>query len=157
MLACLLISKSDNTTTTRPTYAFTYRYCALEVAKSAKRNRKSDVFSLGCIFTEILAILDPRTKLENVEAAAYHKSIDDIRDALKHSKTISLRWSELIRISIDMLEPEPSYRISAGGLVNELILLERPKSNLPFKYFCDSCALKALKEGPLEALSGRDP
>ena len=41
--------------------------------------------------------------------------------------------------------------------MNELILLERPKSNLPFKYFCNSCALKAPKEGPLEALSSRDP
>ncbi|OCL14350.1 kinase-like protein, partial [Glonium stellatum] len=50
-------SQLENTTTDGTTYAFTFRYCAPEVASSEKRNRKSDVFSLGCVFAEILSVL----------------------------------------------------------------------------------------------------
>ncbi|KAF1999593.1 kinase-like protein, partial [Amniculicola lignicola CBS 123094] len=48
----------DNQTTTsgRPE-VFTLRYCAPEVADYDDRNRKADVFSLGCVFLEILASL----------------------------------------------------------------------------------------------------
>ncbi|KAF2191646.1 kinase-like protein, partial [Zopfia rhizophila CBS 207.26] len=50
-------SQSDITTTTGTAEAFTRRYCAPEIAKKHSRNRKSDVFSLGCVFIEILAVL----------------------------------------------------------------------------------------------------
>ncbi|KAF2185900.1 kinase-like protein, partial [Zopfia rhizophila CBS 207.26] len=48
------------TTTDGTVEAVTRRYCAPEVADLMKRNRKSDVFSLGCVFTEILATLEPQ-------------------------------------------------------------------------------------------------
>jgi WD40 repeat protein/tRNA A-37 threonylcarbamoyl transferase component Bud32 len=145
-------SEYDNTTTTGTAYAFTYRYCAPEVATSARRNRKSDVFSLGCVFTEILAILDPRIRLENVEASAYHKNIDGIRATLNRCKTTR---SDLIRVSIDMLETEPNYRISTKEIVNKLMLLEKSEFNPKCRYFCDCCAPKPLEKGPLEEWSGK--
>ncbi|KAF1968773.1 kinase-like protein, partial [Bimuria novae-zelandiae CBS 107.79] len=49
-------SEQDTTTTGRPE-AFTDRYRAPEVANWDPRNRKSDVFSLGCVFIEIMAFL----------------------------------------------------------------------------------------------------
>jgi hypothetical protein len=56
------VSGQDTTTTGFPG-AHTKRYCAPEVANYEPRNRKSDVFSLGCVFVEILAVLVPGTAL----------------------------------------------------------------------------------------------
>ncbi|KAF2877349.1 kinase-like domain-containing protein, partial [Massariosphaeria phaeospora] len=47
-----------STTTGHPN-SFTRRYCAPEVADWDKRNSKSDVFSLGCVYVEILDALQP--------------------------------------------------------------------------------------------------
>jgi serine/threonine protein kinase len=52
-----LDADGQNTTTTGLSESFTRRYCAPEVARNEPRNRKSDVFSLGCVFIEILAVL----------------------------------------------------------------------------------------------------
>ncbi|XTI93908.1 kinase-like domain-containing protein [Cenococcum geophilum] len=73
-------SQLDNTTTDGTAQAFTFRYCAPEVALSDKRNRKSDVFSLGCVFTEILSVLEPQIQLPQLGRTAYHKIIEDLQD-----------------------------------------------------------------------------
>ncbi|OAL43443.1 kinase-like protein, partial [Pyrenochaeta sp. DS3sAY3a] len=50
----------DNTTTIGYVGAFTRRYCAPEVQDHTRRDRKSDVYSLGCVFVEILDVLEPQ-------------------------------------------------------------------------------------------------
>ena len=47
--------------TTASACAFTPRYCAPEVALDTARNTKSDIWSLGCVFLEILAVLKGQT------------------------------------------------------------------------------------------------
>ncbi|KAF2653314.1 kinase-like protein, partial [Lophiostoma macrostomum CBS 122681] len=47
----------QDTTTVGYPGACTRRYCAPEVQDWANRNRKSDVWSLGCVFVEILDVL----------------------------------------------------------------------------------------------------
>ncbi|KAJ8109744.1 hypothetical protein OPT61_g7238 [Boeremia exigua] len=50
-----MFSDSGNSTTDGPSFGHTKAYCAPEVIKSANRNRSSDVFSLGCVLTEMAA------------------------------------------------------------------------------------------------------
>jgi serine/threonine protein kinase len=40
-------------TTEGPSYGHTKMYCAPEVISQGKRNRSADIFSLGCVFTEL--------------------------------------------------------------------------------------------------------
>ena len=47
--------------TTASACAFTPRYCAPEVALDTARNTKSDIWSLGCVFLEILAVFKGQT------------------------------------------------------------------------------------------------
>ena len=147
-------SQHDNTTTFGTAQAFTLRYCAPEVANSANRNRKSDIFSLGCVFAEILAVLEPQIKLGDFGRTPYYKVVDDLRDVLNRSKSVSPKRSELIRICFNMLDPKPEDRISADRLFNELNSLRRPKKNPVVECFCDACAPKLLVEENPEMLSG---
>ncbi|KAH7088170.1 kinase-like domain-containing protein, partial [Paraphoma chrysanthemicola] len=50
---------TGQSTTTGIVQGMTKRYCAPEVADGASRNSKSDIFSLGCVYIEILAKLEP--------------------------------------------------------------------------------------------------
>ncbi|KAF2473709.1 kinase-like protein, partial [Lindgomyces ingoldianus] len=50
-------SAIGRSTTTGMPQAFTRKYCALEVSNYSPRNSKSDIFSLGCVFLEILFVL----------------------------------------------------------------------------------------------------
>jgi len=133
-------SQLDNTTTVGTAQTFTFRYCAPEVAQSDKRNRKSDVFSLGCVFTEILSVLEPQIQLPQLGRTAYHKIIEDLQDALNYSKRVSPQRSQLFHACLNMLKRRPQDRISAEDLVRELYLLRKPKGNLIFEYFCNACA-----------------
>jgi serine/threonine protein kinase/tetratricopeptide (TPR) repeat protein len=42
-----------DSTTEGPSYGHTKMYCAPEVIQQEKRNRSADIFSLGCVFTEL--------------------------------------------------------------------------------------------------------
>ena len=47
----------ENSTTEGPSYGHTRMYSAPEVIAEEKRNRAADIFSLGCVFSEILTIM----------------------------------------------------------------------------------------------------
>jgi serine/threonine protein kinase len=68
-------SDLENSTTTGPTYS-TRRYAAPEVLASRDKNSASDVWSLGCVFIEIIAALTSMGKDTPIER--YSDSIDDI-------------------------------------------------------------------------------
>lgn len=133
-------SQLDNTTTDGTAQAFTFRYCAPEVAQSDKRNRKSDVFSLGCVFTDILSVLEPQIRLPQLGRTAYHNITEDLQDVLSYSKQASPQRSQLFHACLNMLERRPQDRISAEELVRELDLLRERKGNFIFNYFCNACA-----------------
>ncbi|KAH8730750.1 kinase-like domain-containing protein, partial [Phaeosphaeriaceae sp. PMI808] len=48
----------DTTSTEGPVTGFTRRYCAPEVLNHGKRGISADIYSLGCVFLEVLAALD---------------------------------------------------------------------------------------------------
>lgn len=134
-------SQQDTTTVGNPG-ALTYRYCAPEVANWEKRNRKSDVFSLGCVFLEILAVLEPQIGLGAFNSHPYWKTIDSIRDVLDHSYTSRPGRDQILRVCYDMLEPNHEDRISAAALLHHMHLLWNPWLDPVFEYFCNDCAPK---------------
>jgi serine/threonine protein kinase len=77
-----LDANGQSTTTTGMSEAFTRRYCAPEVANNQPRNRKSDVFSLGCVFLEILAVVSPKFDLSLVDPRPYWTRIDEVMESL---------------------------------------------------------------------------
>ena len=50
-------SNSENSTTEGAPHKFTSRYCAPEIQEHDKRNTTSDVWSLGCVFLEIITVI----------------------------------------------------------------------------------------------------
>lgn len=72
--------------TTGPAFGHTRLYCAPEVITEIQRRRSADVFSLGCVFSELATVLDGRvvsdyfefrTKTtEEGEMHAYHATLD---------------------------------------------------------------------------------
>ncbi|TKA76729.1 hypothetical protein B0A49_01174 [Cryomyces minteri] len=53
--------KSHEDMETDGAIAFTRSYCAPEVAEQRKRARKADIFSLGCVFSEMVTVLANKT------------------------------------------------------------------------------------------------
>lgn len=138
-------SQYGNTTTTGEPSAFSRRYCAPEVKNWSKRNRKSDIFSLGCVFIEILAALEPRTDIESLGSEPYFAIINDVRSVINQLRVNSPRRSDLARICLEMLETEVDHRPSAIGLLSEFNALEEAASTSTSRYFCDSCAQELLR------------
>jgi tRNA A-37 threonylcarbamoyl transferase component Bud32 len=50
-------SKSENSTTEGDVLKFTRRYCAPEVFGRDPRNTKSDIYSLGCVYLEMISVI----------------------------------------------------------------------------------------------------
>jgi serine/threonine protein kinase len=50
-------SKAENSTTEGDVMKFTRRYCAPEVFERDPRNTKSDIWSLGCVYLEIVSVV----------------------------------------------------------------------------------------------------
>jgi serine/threonine protein kinase len=104
-----LDADGQNTTTTGIAESFTRRYCAPEVANNEPRNRKSDVFSLGCVFFEILELLYPESGLNMQDPRPYWEQAQAFQ---------SSPWWQLIELfDLELGTPFPrvfprSYKLS---------------------------------------------
>ena len=103
----------QSTTTGRPN-ALTQKYCAPEVSDWGDRNRKSDVFSLGCVFLEILFVL--------YEGLVHPAPGESFHHSLENSQLRSLLngLNPLGMITSDMLHSKPEDRSSAEVVVSKL-------------------------------------
>jgi serine/threonine protein kinase len=94
-------------------------YCALEVAAHEQRGRKSDVFSLGCVFIELLTVLCGKSLQEFTEwrgpegARAYHLNQDRTLRWLFHLQPRAWGYHHYCCAA---LIPSLSLRISATDL-----------------------------------------
>ena len=109
---------SGSTTAGQPG-PMTRRYCAPEVADWESRNAASDVFSLGCIFIEILRTLEPKHSQTLKVAGEYHREIETILSTLR---SVSFGWSlfPLTTIILLMLRRDPVERGTSGSILNIL-------------------------------------
>jgi serine/threonine protein kinase len=135
-----LDATGQNTTTTGLSESCTKRYCAPEVANNEPRNRKSDVFSLGCVFVEILALLVPETGSNALDPKPYWQRLEKL-----HSSYFSLNFSSfhaplsgLFPVCSDMMYPDITYRIDALSLECRLWDMQS-KHGLEIELFCDRC------------------
>lgn len=118
-------SQAGHSTTTGNPQAFTRRYCAPEVAEWDSRNSKSDVFSLGCVFLEIISALGISRMPDYVFNDCYYQYTEDILLYLNSN------LSEPSRVTSRMLRKNPNERISAQDVVSQLLISEL--------YFCTTC------------------
>ncbi|KAG2417776.1 hypothetical protein HFD88_008995 [Aspergillus terreus] len=138
-------SQDERTTTMGTALSLTLRYCAPEVARYVKRNRKSDIFSLGCVFVEILAVLEPEINLAGTEDVPYYAVVDKVRSMLSSLLDAGSERANLVLLCVEMLNPEPQDRIGAAGLLREIGSLG-PKEDTKVdgggqhRYYCKSCA-----------------
>lgn len=108
----------------------TFRYCAPEVASYARSGRPADIFSLGCIFLEMLALVKG-VRLAELRAhcpehrGAFHKN-------LKHQQT----WFTLLKTRVphlqhllceveNMLEERPHRRPTAPTLESRFWIINK--------------------------------
>ena len=98
---------SRSTTEGRPGF-LTRKYSAPEVLEHEKRNSKSDIYSLGCVFIDLLSALTLITSSEQ-EINCYFESMSDIYESFNASQ-FPLQYSHLPRIVKEMTARDSSKR-----------------------------------------------
>ena len=144
-----------NSTTEGTAFGHTKMYCAPEVMEQGRRNRSADVFSLGCVFTELAVWLpgspehdiatwhDYReTVVDGIATNSYHASLHKVEQwfAGVDRKTISRRvYDKVLR---KMLHRVPKERVKATE-ASKLIarMLKRASMGLEDSEQCPECRL----------------
>jgi serine/threonine protein kinase len=119
---------SSSTTDGRPDF-LTRKYSAPEVLDHEERNSSSDIFSLGCVFIEILSALTAAALHDDI--TSFSASMDDVHEQLAALQTPP--WSSsLATVIISMTFREPSKRSCATQVARSI--LRAPES------CCINCA-----------------
>jgi serine/threonine protein kinase len=129
-----LDANEQSTTTTGMSEAFTRRYCAPEVANNQPRNRKSDVFSLGCVFVEILTLMYPECGLLLLDPRPYWTRVDEVMDTLQSTPVWSFFKGPLVSVCTKMIASENELRYTAEEACVHLF-----RSVIGQACFCESC------------------
>jgi serine/threonine protein kinase len=136
----------QDTTTIGYPGAFTRRYCAPEVQDHANRNRKSDVWCLGCVFVEILDVLEPDIGLRSMDGVSYGDKIDEVRRKLKTCITNRTR-KELLDVCYDMMDPDQESRIETSTVLSRISKLDNRNNHSKGVLFCYECSTTTGSEG----------
>ena len=105
-------------TTGRPT-SITRKYAAPELHEWSPRSSKTDIFSLGCVYLEILSalVLGPLSK----DMTPYHDHIEGFFALMRRTSPRCDIWLQVvIDITCQMLSVEPEARPSAGTITSQL-------------------------------------
>ncbi|KAE8359902.1 kinase-like domain-containing protein, partial [Aspergillus caelatus] len=122
-----------------PTFSLLPRYPWLAMEESFARDARSDVFSLGCTFYEILAILEP--EIFPTQNESYRECITKIKDSLKAAVSREPSLTSLLEFCSKMLSQDRIKR--PHPLLTELKSMH--SSDLFEKYFCHDCRLDISK------------
>jgi len=128
-------SEHGRSTTTGHPQSFTRKYCAPEVADWDKRNSKSDVFSLGCVYAEILDALQPNILPDALFKGPFHKTLDHLSPReLSLDVPKKQAYHHILELIKGMLAPSIEERMSALDVIAFLpVCLEE------IELFCISC------------------
>jgi serine/threonine protein kinase len=116
-------AKDGQCTTEGAPESLTRRYCAPEVLDYEKRNFAADVFSLGCVFVEMLLRLSHLSEPEGLEDDGYSGIMDSLH-VLLQSAQIPSNLSFLIAIVIVMTARDALGR-SASDKVSDTICSQK--------------------------------
>jgi serine/threonine protein kinase len=136
-------SGQDTTTTTGMAEGFTDRYRAPEVARCEPRNRMSDVFSLGCVFLEIMASLAPDADVRIATPTPYWARVDDVQDNLIHLSDSNFGLHKICLILSSMLQLRSTDRVEAEAVVHRLRSIKISQSEPSYELICGTCAMYA--------------
>jgi serine/threonine protein kinase len=147
-----LDADGQNTTTTGIAESFTRRYCAPEVANNQPRNRKSDVFSLGCVFFEMLASLYPERGLNTQDPRPYWEQVQEPRSSPLSQVINELDYEpgttfprvfprsyKLSLLCFVMTMKHVVCRIDAASLPHLVWQSRIHKHHVDLDLFCESC------------------
>lgn len=125
-------AEQGNSQTDGPT-ARTPRYCAPEVYASEARGRASDIFSLGCVFSEVLTVI-ARQDLDEFadhrrgdgDDDAFHTNLEKVSSWLaqfsRNHRLCSFEFS-VVTLVEKMLHNKPSKRPTASQIDNHFYSL----------------------------------
>jgi serine/threonine protein kinase len=158
-------SKAEHSTTEDEVLKLTPRYCAPEVFGREPRNTKSDVWSLGCVFFEIISVVKGYP-MEELNSFLLEVSDDQSSRGLWCALDAMTAWMENIRSEKNdaaddiplgwittMIRSEKEHRIKASELVEMIFKasseLESPDSYIgPCCTRSDSVALPTTVDSP---------
>lgn len=122
-----------NSTTDGLAYGHTRMYCAPEVFQNESRNRSTDVFSLGCVLTELITWTSTSTvaeyhvhrkqfKAENREGDGnYHASLDQVTSWFRQTLGKTEPRQLYDRVLVHMLRRAPKRRDTALATSKKLV------------------------------------
>jgi tRNA A-37 threonylcarbamoyl transferase component Bud32 len=153
-------AEEGGSTTEGPSHGHTKMYCAPEVISQGKRNRTTDVFSLGCVFTELAVWLAGcpihswheyrTTEIDHMETNAYYASLDKVALWFRScaEERVRLIYNHVIR---RMLHPDPGERLKTVQ-VNRLVTKIRKTDNWEIES-CSRCGLELWLDAPKNAIA----
>jgi serine/threonine protein kinase len=105
-------SQTDGPTSRTP------RYCAPEVYQYAMRGRSADIFSLGCVFVEVLTVIYGRHpqdfadfRTENGHDDSFHANLPRVRDWIDKIIHSNLGlWAERVVDMVDVVKKMIAFR-----------------------------------------------
>lgn len=134
----------------------TPKYCAPEVARHVARGRSADVFSLGCVFVEMITVDLGKTLGDLNEylgvydeswrqKITYHQQIYGLREWLKELKLfVSTDYqTTILGLCFEMISSNPRRRPKARGIV-ERLWMHRMCAQPLDTYTCQCCLVSTL-------------
>jgi serine/threonine protein kinase len=110
-------SQADSSTTDGPYTSLTQRYSAPEILDFQGRNSKSDVYSLGCVFLEILSAL---TGVFNIDYKKWFShDVQRLREDIDRS-TLPEPDSSLAKLAFVMMSTDREDRPSSSEVDNRI-------------------------------------
>ncbi|OCL01236.1 kinase-like protein [Glonium stellatum] len=145
-------ASQEESETEGPT-SFTRKYAAPEVVDWDRRGLAADIFSLGCVFAEMLAALAPNDPVDQIQQLKSIRSSDENDSSYQANIQRVQKW--LFNLPLD----QPAYFPVAlvSPLVSEMINFnpaQRPSAERVARSFGASeyCCTKTTGREPLEAM-----
>jgi serine/threonine protein kinase len=137
-------SEIAKSTTKGPQAQKTERYCAPEVAGGRERGRRSDVYSLGCLFVEVATVMigfDLKTLDDSIGGdGVFHESelqlanwISKLERMAEESMAIVMRWIP------PMIRKHPGSRPQMLNVIDTILKDTKTHKELRGKLFCAIC------------------
>ncbi|KAF2818541.1 kinase-like protein [Ophiobolus disseminans] len=124
----------------------TPKYFAPEIAVYALSGRAADIFSMGCIFLEIITLcvgysLQQTIQLRSQNDKSFHANLDAIHAWFNVGRIASRTSADehMMGLIRRMIEQDPDERPSAGIVIEEVVLISGLASALSNSMFCNPC------------------
>ncbi|KAF2187512.1 hypothetical protein K469DRAFT_685977 [Zopfia rhizophila CBS 207.26] len=126
---------------------FTQKYGAPEVHDWEQRSRSSDIFSLGCVYIEILAQLEPALfpKGDSILEEPYHQHIVDLQRILREAEPEDPHLKPVLACCIEMIHGAKESRIKAVDLARTLASASNAALDATV-FFCKDCIAEGIRE-----------